>query len=380
MNNSINPEILKWARQRVGMSIEELARRSKRPLEEVEKWEAGEKIPPYGRLEDMAYKYYQVPIAVFFFPSPPVIEDPVQKFRRLSDYELERFSDNTFKKIRIAQAYQDSLVDILADHKTSKSILKKSFKYQGSPVKLAQKARKYIGISFKDQFNYRSSSKAFKQWRYALEKVGIFTFKDSFKDKYISGFCLYNEIYPIIMINNSNSFTRQIFTIIHELGHILLGITGVTDTDESYFSYLDKHEYKAEIFCNKFASEFLVPKKEFKDDIAWFEEDGFKVIEEIAEQYSVSREVILRKLLDNNCVSQDLYLEKANEWNKDYLRNSKGSKGGNYYLTKISYLGESYTKFAFTQHQKGELSRVQLANHLNVKAKNLSSLEATVRW
>jgi Zn-dependent peptidase ImmA (M78 family) len=376
----INPEMLTWARERVGMSMEDLALKTKRPLAEVKKWETGEVVPAYGRLEEMAYKHYQVPVAIFFFPKPPNIEDPIKKFRRLPDYELEKFSNDTYKKILLAQSYQDSLPDILKGHEPKGSAVKKFIDRTSNSKKLAKEVRKYIGVSFEEQFYFRSSTTALKQWRYALEQVGIFTFKDSFKDNFISGFCLFDEDYPVVMLNNSNSFTRQIFSLIHELGHILLGINGITDVDESYIEYLSGSEKKAEIFCNQFASEFLVPSEEFKEDIKTLQSKGLSYVSEIADQYSVSREVILRKLLDKNVISQSLYLKKSAEWNKDYLRNLKGSPGGNYYLTKISYLGETFTKLAFTQYQKGLFSKGQLANHLNVKAKNLNALESTVRW
>ncbi len=362
------------------MSIEELATKTKRPIDEVEKWETGEIIPPYGRLEEMAYSHFQVPVAVFFFPAPPVFDDPAKKFRRLPDYQLERLSSDTYKKILLAQSYQDSLPHVLKDNEPVKSIVNEFQKVSKKPEKLAEEVRNYIGISFQQQFNFRSADTALKQWRHALENVGVFTFKDSFKDSNISGFCLFDEDYPLIMLNNSNAFTRQIFTLIHELGHILLGVNGLTDIDESYIGHLTNTEKKVEIYCNKFASEFLVPSYAFADDITTFKDEGFESIGEIADNYSVSREVILRKLLDHKAISNRQYLEKTSEWNKDYLRFIKGKGGGNYYLTRIAYLGETYTKLAFTQFQKRVFSRSQLADHLNVKVKSLSTLESTVRW
>lgn len=300
----INSKILIWARERIGMSIEDLALRTKLSLEEVKMWESGKKAPSYKRLEDMAYKYYQVPIAVFFFPYPPQIENPKSKFRRLPDCEIEKFSDDTFKKICLAQAYQYSLFEILESNKPQKSIIGKFACKSVSPSNLAKDVRKYIGVSLEDQYNFRSNDQAFKQWRYAIEQVGVFTFKDTFKDKFISGFCLYDENYPVIMLNNSNSFTRQTFSLIHELGHVILGVNGVTDIDESYFNFLKDEELKTEIFCNQFASEFLVPSDEFKNDIKMFLQKGMDAVDEIANQYSVSREVILRKLLDNGVIKQ----------------------------------------------------------------------------
>jgi Zn-dependent peptidase ImmA (M78 family) len=304
----------------------------------------------------------------------------VKKFRRLPDYELEKFSDDTFKKIRIAQGFQDSLPAILEGQKNNRKIFNELKPNGISIKKFAQQARTYIGITTSEQFKFQSSSIAFKQWRHVLEEAGIFTFKDTLKDLFISGFSLLDDEYPIIFINNSNSFSRQIFTLIHELGHILFGVNGITEIDETYFSYLNSSEHKIEILCNQFASEFLVPDDEFKNDIIRYEEEGIDAVSEIAYQYSVSREVILRKLLDKNIVSEALYLKQSQEWNKEYLRAKQKTSGGNYYLTKISYLGEYFTKAAFTKYHRGQLGRTALANHLNCKSKNLNKLEANVRW
>jgi len=380
MEMYINPLILTWARERVGLSIDDLATRMKRSPEEIEKWESGEKIPAYGCLEDLAYKYFQVPLAVFFFPNPPDVPDPVNKFRRLPDYELDRFSDETYKKIRIAQGFQDSLPTILEGQEDTRKIFLELKPQKISIKKFAQRVRKYIGVSTEKQYSFQSSREAFKQWRHALEEVGVFTFKDSFKDRFVSGFCLLDDEFPIIFINNSNSFTRQIFTLLHELGHILFWVNGVTDVDETYLFYMDNTEQKVEILCNQFASEFLVPDNEFKKDIEWYKAEGIDAVSDIAYQYSVSREVILRKLLDKNIISKSLYLKKSRDWNQDYLRNKKKASGGNYYLTRVAYLGEFFTKAAFTQYHKGRIGKAELANHLNCKSKNLSKLEARVRW
>ncbi|KKM01760.1 hypothetical protein LCGC14_1791180, partial [marine sediment metagenome] len=79
----------------------------------------------------------------------------------------------------------------------------------------------------------------------------------------------------------------------HELTHILFKIDGVTDVDDSYLSFMNKTEKDTEIFCNKFASCLLVPDDNFDRDIAFYEKNGMDSISEIADHYSVSREVIL---------------------------------------------------------------------------------------
>ena len=376
MITAINPAIIQWARERSGLSIDDLARMMRREPEELLKWEKGESAPSYTALEELAYRHFKIPLAVFFFPYPPDVDDPKGNFRRLPEYELERFSPDTIQKIRIAQAYQDSLEEFFMELPLERSIHIDLNPRKYSIETLASEIRKYIGISLTKQFDFRSNDQAFKAWRHSLEETGVFTFKDSFKDQFLSGFCLIHDQYPVIMVNNSNSFTRQIFTLMHELGHILYGVNGVTKIDESYLEYLDKNDQKIEIQCNRFAAEVLVPAKTFQSDISLYERDGKQAISELANKYSVSREVILRRLLDFNIIDNDYYADQSEEWNKDYLRSKKEASGGNWYLTKIAYIGEGFAQTAFHSYRQGRFDKSTLSTHLNVKAKNLKKFES----
>ncbi len=379
MKITINPKILTWAREeRNNLTIDMLAERMQREPSEIQEWEDGKKKPTYGQLEDLAYKHLKIPLAVFFFPIVPDYPDPIEKFRRLPDYEMSRLTDDTLKKIRLAQAYQDSLSIITEDH-TSKKIFRDIIPGNISASLLASKVRSYLSIDLKEQFTFKSTDSAFKRWRYLLEECGIFTFKDTFKDRFVSGFCLIHDEYPIIFINNSNSFSRQIFTIIHELGHILVGLNGITDIDESYFSYLSKDDRNIEIFCNDFASQVLVPEEGFKEIVTFYKKDGIHAVEDAASKFSVSREVILRRLMDHRIVSESIYKENVSKWNRDFLRKAKDKAGGNYYLTKLSYIGERYAKSAFAQYRKGRIDQSTLASHLNIKAKYLNKLDPLLR-
>lgn len=379
MITAVNPAIIQWARERSGLSLDDLAKMLKRDPAELQQWEEnGGSAPSYNALEDLAYRYFKIPLAVFFFPTPPNVDDPKSNFRRLSEYELERFSPDTIQKIRFAQAYQDSLEEFFMGSQPERMISHDIDPRRYSLETLAATVRKYIGISFQQQFNFRSSDQAFKAWRHALEEAGVFTFKDSFKDKFLSGFCIVHDQYPVIMVNNSNSFTRQIFTLMHELAHILYGVNGVTDVDESYLKFLKKDEQRIEIQCNRFAAEVLVPTKQFETDIPFFEEEGYNAISDIAKKYSVSREVILRRLLDFKLINTDYYIAQSEEWNKDYLRSKKEATRGNWYLTKMAYLGEGFVQTAFHHYRNGRFDKVTLGNHLNVKAKNLKKFEAYV--
>ena len=100
MNVSINPSILRWARERVGHTLESLALKMHRDVEQIARWENGDEDIPYTGLEELAYSHLKIPIALFFFPEPPDLEDPINRFRRIPDSEIERFSPDTFYVIQ----------------------------------------------------------------------------------------------------------------------------------------------------------------------------------------------------------------------------------------------------------------------------------------
>jgi len=375
MDTFINPRMITWARERSGLSVADLADKMKRDVIEIESWEDGSKKISYSILEQLAYRYLKIPLAVFFFPEPPPIDDPVNKFRRLPEVELEKLSPDTYKKVRLAQSYQDSLYFLLSETKQPKSIIHKLSPKDYDPIKFAQIVRRHLGMSLEKQYSFISSEEAFKAWRQVLEKAGIYTFKDSLEDKFISGFSLIDEEYPIILINNSNAFPRQVFTLIHELAHILYGVSGVTDFDESFIDMMEEEQKDLEINCNKFAAHFLVPDTVFIDDLSFFKTTGVESISKIAAKYSVSREVILRRLLDYGAVSRDFYKRKSLEWNKEYINRRKQSEGGHFYYTRLAYLGTGFTQIAFENHALGRISIAELGQHLNTNSKNLKKLK-----
>jgi Zn-dependent peptidase ImmA (M78 family) len=379
MKTTINPSILTWARERNSLSIDELANLLQVDPALIREWENGGSVPSYAILESLAYQHLKLPLAVFYFPEPPDIDDPVKKFRRLPDYEFHRLSSSTLQIIRKAQAYQDSLYELLGVDATKKQIFKDLSGFR-TLERLSDAARDYLGIPLEIQFSFGSSEQAFKAWRHGLEEAGVFAFKDTLSDRFISGFCLLDSTYPIILINNSNAFTRQMFTLAHELGHILLGVHGVTDVDEKYLDFMARDDKALEVSCNRFAAELLVPSVAFQTEIAHLRTIVIEDIEDLAMKFSVSREVILRRCLDYQLVSSDDYEKMAENWNKEYLRVPPKKPGGNYYFTKLAYLGEGFTRLAFEQYGRGRISKTELASHLNMNARNIDNLQHHLGW
>lgn len=209
-----------------------------------------------------------------------------------------------------------------------------------------------------------------KEWRQALYRVGIFIFKDAFREESFSGFSLYDKLFPIIYVNNSAAKTRQIFTLFHELAHLLFQTSGIDPIDGQYIERLTQQPRRIEVLCNRFAAQFLVPDKAFGSAFAGHEATE-RTAEILASHFHVSREFIFRRFLDRGLITQDNYTRAAQRWAE---QKQEGS-GGNPYWSKLAYLGRDYVALAFSQYHENRIDEVQLGEYLDMKAKNVGALE-----
>ncbi len=148
--------------------------------------------------------------------------------------------------LRQAKAMQINLNELNDGTNPFKKQITNDLKFSiGTPVsKIAQEVRSYLNIPLEQQASWSKSGKALESWRKILTNHGIYVFKDAFKAENFSGFCLYDKNFPIIYINNSTSRTRQIFTMFHELGHLLFGTSGIDTDKDSYIRNLKSDQKK----------------------------------------------------------------------------------------------------------------------------------------
>ncbi len=372
----IQPSVLRWARESQGYSIDDVAQHLKREPAEIEAWEKpGTTAPTYAQLEDLAYKLYKRPLAVFFLPAPPVEPSVTKEFRSLPDFELDQLAADTRFQVRIAHAYQISLRELNED---VNPVARKIFKdirlsATGSVDTAARSIRSYLGITLKAQSAWKTSDEALKVWRNAVEEAGIYVFKHSFKQKSISGFCLADDEFPVIYLNNSTAKTRQIFSLFHELAHLLLRVNAISKFDRAYVDQLPQKERRIEQFCNALAAEFLVPSEDFSAQLRLVRQINDQSIAALALRYHVSREAILRRMLDRGLVEAAYYETKAKQWAEEF---ESAGEGGDYYATQSIYLGDRYLRLVFGKHYQGRLSLEQVADYLGVRTKSVAGLEA----
>ena len=369
----INPTIIKWARERSGYTLQDVATSLNKDVETISNWESGEQAPTYVQLETLADKYKR-PIAIFFFPEPPEEPDFVNQLA-LRSSEIGQLAPSIRMLLRQARARQLSLMELNMGVNPVETRIFHDLHAQlnVSPRELAQRTRAYLDISVETQASWRSAREALENWRELVEEKGIFVFKDAFRDASVDGFCLTHEQFPVIYLNNSRSSVRQVFSLFHELAHLLLNENGITrDTNP-----VDKD---IEGFCNQFAAEFLVPSRDL-ETLLNYPVYNDAAIEELAGHYRVSRPLILLKLVDQDIFTFDDYNQKIKQWTEEYESRLEGRMGGespgggNYYNTHAVYLGYRFVELAFTSYHQGQCSIEELADHLNVKVKNLHRLE-----
>ena len=372
----VNPAILKWARVSMGLSIEDVAAKFKKTSQKISAWEAGKEFPTYPQLEKLADEYKR-PIALFFFSEVPHEDGHKVEFRSLPDTITDNLPPQIIKLYREAKVFQYNLEELYDGKKPVQESLLDLFSSQDiTNIEHKSRAiREQLKIPLNTQLIWNDCETAFKHWRTALENNGIFVFKAAFKHKEYSGFCLYHEKYPIIYINNSTPFSRQIFSLFHELAHLLVQASGIDFLEPPN---LPVKYSQTEQFCNRLASETLVPRDILKKRI--FSKDKANdeaVIEKLANNFSVSREVILRNLLEMNFVDRRTYENFTKKWNASFTRGQEGN-GGNYYFTKKAYLGDTYIRLAYEKFYRNKIDSITLAECLNVKPKNLANFEHLV--
>ena len=315
---------------------------------------------------------------MFFFPEPPQEPDFVGQLA-LRSSEIEQLAPGIRILLRQARARQLSLMELnMGVNPVEMKIFRDLHpQINDSVTELAQQTRSYLGISVETQAGWSSTKEALENWREQIEEKSIFVFKDAFRDDSVDGFCLIHEQFPVIYLNNSRSAVRQIFSLFHELAHILLGENGITRG-------INPVGEQIEVFCNQFAAEFLVPSGDLETRLNFpiYDDDAIdSAIEELAGYYKVSRPVILLRLVNRGILTQNRYRQRASQWTEEYESRLEGrvggesSGGGNYYNTHAVYLGYKFMELAFSRYHQGQCSIEELADHLSIKVKNLPRLE-----
>jgi len=378
----IKPELLVWARESSGYTLIDAARKIGIPSDKLDAWEKGTSRPSIQQLQKIA-KTYKRPLAVFYLSEPPKTFDPMRDFRRLSPYGETKKSPVLLYEIR--KAYQKRDVAIEMSELLNEAVVELDLAVDigERPERAAQKIRNHIGLSMEAQMKAKNSNEALNLWRESIEELGVLVFQTNSRSRIplseMRGFSISQRPYPVIVLNSSDSPNGKIFTLIHEFIHLLLNAGGICDLDDQ--DGHDSEEQKTELFCNMTAGAILVPQGSFFENSMvrmadkekyWSNEE----LGELADKYSVSAEVILRRLLIFGKTTANFYKQKRSEYLK--IEEKKKSGFAPFHRLVVRDNGPFYTKLILNAYRQEIITASNLSDYLGTKLKHLYDIERDV--
>jgi len=389
----ISPTVLTWARESMGYSQEEAAHKGSLKEHQVRDWEEGKGNPTYAQLETLAYSVYKRPLAIFFRSTPPQEASIQQDFRNITNAEAEHLSPEMRLALRKAKHLQNLIGRLNSDTATTPKFRQFQVSVQEKPEEAAKRFREFIGLSIQEQKSWNTET-SFEQFKIKVEGIGIYVFQFDMPFQEARAFSLTDD-YPIVVLNTADARNGRIFSLFHEVCHLLFNTGGIFKDKET--SRL-KAAYKAiEDFCNRFAAAFLIPDELFKEDISnrdrhvqeWSDED----LERLAKLYSVSKEVVLRKLVDMRLASKDFLFAKKAGWDKVFqafrdaqrsrakeqaqLAKERGEKTGGgipQEIKAVSERGRPFIRQVLDNYEHGRIHYSDLPDYLGVKLEHLAKI------
>lgn len=388
---NVNPDILVWARETAGLSLEEAveklginAARGVEPFERLEQMETGEMAPTRPMLVKMS-KQYRRPLLSFYLSAPPRQGDRGQDFRTLP--AAFAMTDNALVDavVRDIRARQ-SLVRATLEEEDEADTLPfiGTARTTEQPSALAKRISETTQFDLRAYRSRRTMADAVAYLRSQIEAAGIFVlFVDNLGSHHTEvpvdvfrGFALADDVAPFVAVNANDSKGAQSFTMIHELAHLWLGLTGVSGRDS---------ERDIEKFCNDVAGEFLLPSLELQQlDIGESTgiADAVQIIGAFAQARKVSGTMVAYKLHRSGAFGFAFYQGIAGTFRQNFL-NQRGrdrelareaGSGPTYPVIRRHRAGPALVQLVDRMLGAGALTSTKAGKVLGVSAKNVQSV------
>lgn len=363
----IQPEVLEWAAYHSGLPLSDFATRLS--VRDADKIMAGSLSEAQVR---RASKLAKVKFHELFRETPPPAQAvPLADFRTLPHKKplskdfFDVYNDVLYKQ----EWYKDFLLKEGAEPLPFIGLYKNTTNYK----KIAAELRRILSISAKPATNDFNAYYAFLAQK--TEELGILVFKNGIVGNNthrplnvseFRGFTISDPIAPVIFINGKDAPPAWIFTLVHELAHLLRGESAISDASSSS----TKQE---EILCNRIAAEALAPESEFIS--LWNEHSNASTEDRLSKAqiaFNVSAIVIARRAFDLGLISHRLYAEKKRESKVKKTRN--GSSGGNFYASLNLRNSKTLTKTVCNLAASGALSFKEAGRLLQVSPTSIMKI------
>lgn len=375
----VKPDVMRWARVTMGRTPDELAKRLKIGKSTVEAWESEppQKNPTLKQLKELAV-YLKRPLAVFFLPAAPQEAPLPTDFRSLPADAKKPFTHKMLLPLRQARRLQE-LAHEMTSVEEQRSVRRLVSATTEDNVRLlAEEIRKSLGVTLEQQTKWPDEATALNVWKHAVEQRAVFVLELPFPVPEGRAFSLTDAEPFTIVLNSNDAVTGRIFSLIHEYGHLLLRQGGICD--------LSEEGKTIEQFCNRFAGELLAPAqallenplvKGHRSRPTWDEED----LRQLARQFRVSREVVLRRLLSLGRTTDRFYRQKREEWEIDLKKQAKRQRGGKAVPARrcVRQNGIPFTTLVLESAWREKITYRDVSDYLSIGLKHLPAVESLVR-
>lgn len=379
---SVKPAVLVWARESMGRTIEEVAAHLGESEKLVNEWEAGQKQPPLYQLKALA-RYYRRPLAAFFLPNPPEEPSLPKDFRTLPEESEIPLSPKTRLAMRQARRLQSIASELKEDGDSDFLALVGHAEISDDPEALAWKVRAVLGISLEEQLSWEKDTDAMDRWKRSVESLGILVFQMPMPLEEARAFSFTDGGLPVIVINTKDALKARVFSLFHELGHILLNEGGICDPSKFGGEESSKKVRSIEAFCNFFAGAVLIPRESLlchRSIVgkAPYYEWPERTLGTISNDFKVSKEVVLRRLLIAGLTSREFYSLKHNEWmRKEKKPDSAKGKGIKRDIPKecLQRNGAPLTSLVLDSYRNDRITTSDVADYLGIRVKHIPRIE-----
>ena len=318
----INPDILIWARKRAGIDPQALARKLNVNSERLLSWEDGNRKPTFIQARNFAHHTY-VPFGYLFLEQPPKEEIPIPDLRTQGNKPLREISINLRDTIRDVFERQIWYKEYRLEQGAAEIDVVGRLPHERDARVIAADIRNRIGI---ENLPEQGSWEAY--WRNLVnhvESLGILVMRGGVVGSNTSrplsidefrGFAIADPYAPVIFINTGDYPGSRLFTLLHELTHIWIGKSGISD------ARLDSRQ-ETETLCNAVAAEFLAPETKFLGLWDTGPDDWRAKLPKLARHFHVSRWVIARRALELRLIKEKEYWSFVSKLQEDYRKKTK---------------------------------------------------------
>ena len=366
----VNSEVLIWARESLALTRNQASERSGISPKRIVQLEDEKKQPTIEELKDLS-KLYKRTIATLLLLKPPK-EKPLPIDRRTVNSEVVgNFHEKSIMAVRKARALAKSFIEL----RQEMSIVISKFNVYASinenPKTIANKLRTILNLDeVREISNLNYALDAYIE---KVESLGVAVFQLSLVQDNLRGFSILDEAIPIIGIKRgSETPTAKIFSLFHELGHVLLHEGGLCDLKETTTITIEK-------WCNAFAAEILIPSSELlkmeividqihRGEKIWAKNDLIA----LGNYFHVGPLAVLRSLLENKLTTSTFYNEKHQAWNKPQFGRSMHPEGRNIAKETIKEKGRTFISLAFSAFDQNRIDLKDLSDFLGVRLSYIS--------